>query len=153
MSKAKAPGPLGQIAAGLAAVRADIEAGNFSWSVKLEDVHMNVESALVARIGEVGKKLHTARSRNDQVALDFRLYVRDTVDHLDAQLEELQLALARKAEQHAATVMPGFTHLQVAQPAGAFLDVGFQIVSRVIIFSVAPFLFSQLRFKKSNRFG
>ena len=76
------------IAAGLSAVRADIEAGRFTWSVKLEDVHMNVESALVARVGEVGKKLHTARSRNDQVATDFRLWVRDTIDMLDAAFAE-----------------------------------------------------------------
>ncbi len=101
---------------GLEQVQAEIEAGAFTFSRALEDIHLNVESRLKDIIGPAAGRLHTARSRNDQVALDFRLYVRDTVDHLDAQLKELQLALAGKAEQHAATVMPGFTHLQVAQP-------------------------------------
>ena len=101
---------------GLDQVQAEIEAGTFTFSRALEDIHLNVESRLKDIIGPAAGRLHTARSRNDQVALDFRLYVRDTVDHLDAQLKELQLALAEKAEAHAATVMPGFTHLQVAQP-------------------------------------
>jgi argininosuccinate lyase len=101
---------------GLDQVQAEIEAGTFTFSRALEDIHLNVESRLKDIIGSAAGRLHTARSRNDQVALDFRLYVRDTVDHLDAQLKDLQLALATKAEQHAATVMPGFTHLQVAQP-------------------------------------
>jgi argininosuccinate lyase len=105
-----------EIRKGLDQVQAEIEAGTFTFSRALEDIHLNVESRLKEIIGPAAGRLHTARSRNDQVALDFRLYVRDTVDHLDAQLKELQLALARKAEQHAATVMPGFTHLQVAQP-------------------------------------
>ena len=101
---------------GLDQVQAEIEAGTFTFSRALEDIHLNVESRLKDIIGPAAGRLHTARSRNDQVALDFRLYVRDTVDHLDAQLKDLQLALASKAEQHASTVMPGFTHLQVAQP-------------------------------------
>ncbi len=101
---------------GLDQVQAEIEAGTFTFSRALEDIHLNVESRLKDIIGPAAGRLHTARSRNDQVALDFRLYVRDTVDHLDAQLKALQLALASKAEAHAATVMPGFTHLQVAQP-------------------------------------
>jgi argininosuccinate lyase len=101
---------------GLDQVQAEIEAGTFTFSRALEDIHLNVESRLKDIIGPAAGRLHTARSRNDQVALDFRLYVRDTVDHLDAQLKELQLALASKAEAHATTVMPGFTHLQVAQP-------------------------------------
>ena len=101
---------------GLDQVQAEIEAGTFTFSRALEDIHLNVESRLKDLIGPAAGRLHTARSRNDQVALDFRLYVRDTVDHLDAQLKELQLALASKAEAHATTVMPGFTHLQVAQP-------------------------------------
>ena len=105
-----------EIRKGLDQVQAEIEAGKFTFSRALEDIHLNVESRLKELIGPAAGRLHTARSRNDQVALDFRLYVRDTVDHLDAQLKELQLALATKAEQHAATVMPGFTHLQVAQP-------------------------------------
>jgi argininosuccinate lyase len=101
---------------GLDQVQAEIEAGTFTFSRALEDIHLNVESRLKDIIGPAAGRLHTARSRNDQVALDFRLYVRDTVDHLDVQLKELQLALASKAEAHATTVMPGFTHLQVAQP-------------------------------------
>ncbi|MCA3554438.1 argininosuccinate lyase [Aestuariivirga sp.] len=101
---------------GLDQVQAEIEAGAFTFSRALEDVHLNVESRLKELIGPAAGRLHTARSRNDQVALDFRLYVRDTVDRLDQQLKALQLALAEKAEAHAATVMPGFTHLQVAQP-------------------------------------
>lgn len=105
-----------QIRKGLDQVQAEIEAGTFTFSRALEDIHLNVESRLKELIGAAAGRLHTARSRNDQVAVDFRLYVRDTVDHLDAQLKELQLALAEKAEAQAATVMPGFTHLQVAQP-------------------------------------
>ena len=101
---------------GLDQVQAEIEAGTFTFSRALEDIHLNIESRLKDIIGPAAGRLHTARSRNDQVALDFRLYVRDTVDHLDVQLKDLQLALARKAEQYAETVMPGFTHLQVAQP-------------------------------------
>ncbi len=82
----------------------------------LEDVHMNIESALVERIGEVGKKLHTGRSRNDQVATDLRLYLRDEVDGIVAQLVGLMTVLVDIAEQQAETIMPGFTHLQAAQP-------------------------------------
>ncbi len=105
-----------EICAGLAAIQAEIDAGRFHWSVALEDVHMNIEQALVARIGAVGKKLHTARSRNDQVATDIRLYVRDEIDALCAQLTHLMEALITLAEREAATIMPGFTHLQAAQP-------------------------------------
>ena len=105
-----------EIRKGLDQVQAEIEAGTFTFSRALEDIHLNVESRLKDLIGPAAGRLHTARSRNDQVALDFRLYVRDTVDHLDGQLKALQRALAEKAEVHAATVMPGFTHLQVAQP-------------------------------------
>ena len=98
------------------AVLAEIESGKFAFSRALEDVHMNVESRLKELIGEPAGRLHTARSRNDQVATDFRLYVRDWIDGADAALAALQLALARKAEAHARLVMPGFTHLQPAQP-------------------------------------
>ncbi|MFM8746311.1 MAG: argininosuccinate lyase [Aestuariivirga sp.] len=105
-----------QIRKGLDEVQAEIEAGTFTFSRALEDIHLNIESRLKELIGPAAGRLHTARSRNDQVALDFRLYVRDTIDHLDGQLKDLQLALAGKAEAHAAAVMPGFTHLQVAQP-------------------------------------
>jgi argininosuccinate lyase len=105
-----------EIRKGLDQVQAEIEAGTFTFSRALEDIHLNVESRLKDLIGPAAGRLHTARSRNDQVALDFRLYVRETADHLDGQLKALQRALAEKAEVHAATVMPGFTHLQVAQP-------------------------------------
>jgi argininosuccinate lyase len=104
------------IARGLDQVAAEIDAGTFTFSRALEDIHMNVEARLKEIIGEPAGRLHTARSRNDQVALDFRLWVRDTVDALDAQLADLQRALATQALTHAATVMPGFTHLQSAQP-------------------------------------
>ncbi|MDY6955325.1 MAG: argininosuccinate lyase [Pseudomonadota bacterium] len=105
-----------QIVEGLEAIRAEIEAGRFEWSVALEDVHMNIEARLVARIGEAGKKLHTGRSRNDQVATDIRLYLRDAIDALTAELNRLQTGLLDLAEREADTLMPGFTHLQVAQP-------------------------------------
>ncbi len=101
---------------GLDQVQGEIEAGTFTFSRALEDIHLNVESRLKDLIGPAAGRLHTARSRNDQVALDFRLYVRDTLDHFDAQLKALQMALVEKAEAHASTIMPGFTHLQVAQP-------------------------------------
>ncbi len=101
---------------GLSKIEAEISAGQMVWSRSLEDVHMNVESRLCDLIGTAAGRLHTARSRNDQVALDFRLYIRDRVDGLDAALGRLMLALARKALAHAGTVMPGFTHLQPAQP-------------------------------------
>jgi argininosuccinate lyase len=101
---------------GLAEIKADIEAGNFHWSVELEDVHMNIESALTKRIGLTGKKLHTGRSRNDQVATDIRLYVRDEIDVISGELTRLQTALLALAEREADTIMPGFTHLQTAQP-------------------------------------
>jgi len=104
------------IVAGLEAIRADIERGDFSWSVALEDVHMNVESALVARIGDVGKKLHTGRSRNDQVATDVRLHVRAAIDRITSMLAELMKNTVDLAEREHATILPGFTHLQAAQP-------------------------------------
>lgn len=104
------------IAAGLGAIAADIEAGRFAFDVALEDIHMNIEARLSERIGEAGKRLHTARSRNDQVATDFRLWVRDAIDGLDAQVADAMRALATRAAQHAADPMPGFTHLQTAQP-------------------------------------
>lgn len=105
-----------EIVKGLDQVQAEIDAGTFEFSVALEDVHMNVENRLKTLIGAAAGRLHTARSRNDQVATDFRLYVRDAIDGIDAALERVQQALAEKAEVHAATVMPGFTHLQPAQP-------------------------------------
>ena len=105
-----------EIVKGLDAVLSEIESGGMEFKRALEDVHMNVESRLKELIGAAAGRLHTARSRNDQVATDFRLYVRDRIDALDAALARLQLALLSKAEAHAGTVMPGFTHLQPAQP-------------------------------------
>src|SRR4249919_1063053 len=105
-----------EIAQGLDKIAAEIEAGTFKFARALEDIHLNVESRLAELIGPVAGKLHTARSRNDQVATDLRLYVRDEIDAIDGLLAHLQLALAEKALLHAATVMPGFTHLQPAQP-------------------------------------
>jgi argininosuccinate lyase len=105
-----------EIARGLAKIEAEMEAGTFKFSRALEDIHLNVESRLRELIGPLAGKLHTARSRNDQVATDFKLYVRDEIAAIDAGLAALQLALAEKALEHAGTVMPGFTHLQTAQP-------------------------------------
>jgi argininosuccinate lyase len=105
-----------EIVRGLDQVAAEIEAGRFQFSAALEDIHLNVESRLTEIVGEPGRRLHTARSRNDQVALDFRMYVRDAIDHLVAAVLGLQQVLAGKALAHAATIMPGFTHLQPAQP-------------------------------------
>ena len=104
------------IRAGLNEIGQEIEAGRFDFSEALEDIHMNIEARLSDRIGEAGKRLHTARSRNDQVATDFRLWVRDAIDGLDQQAASLMRALARRASEHAADPMPGFTHLQTAQP-------------------------------------
>ncbi len=104
------------ITKGLDAVLEEIQSGNFKWQRSLEDVHMNVEARLTEIVGPAAGRLHTARSRNDQVATDFRLYIRDTIDLVDQSLAELQRTLATKAEAHASTVMPGFTHLQPAQP-------------------------------------
>ena len=105
-----------QIIEGLNGVKADIEAGRFNWSVSLDDVHMNIEAALTERIGITGKKLHTGRSRNDQVATDIRLYLRDEIDVITEELTRLQNGLLDLAEREADTIMPGFTHLQTAQP-------------------------------------
>jgi argininosuccinate lyase len=101
---------------GLEVIAREIEAGQFAFTEALEDIHMNIEARLTERIGEAGKRLHTARSRNDQVATDFRLWVRDAIDGIDAQLVDLMRALAYRAAEHAADPMPGFTHLQTAQP-------------------------------------
>lgn len=105
-----------KIVSGLESIRADIDAGKFQWSVELEDVHMNIEAALTQRIGDTGKKLHTGRSRNDQVATDIRLYVRAEIDTLCELITQLQRSLCELAQREADTVMPGFTHLQTAQP-------------------------------------
>ncbi|MHA1599569.1 MAG: argininosuccinate lyase [Alphaproteobacteria bacterium] len=104
------------ILSGLDTILREIEAGEFTFDAALEDIHMNVEARLRALIGEAAGRLHTARSRNDQVATDFRLWLRETIDALDGQLRDLQAALIDHAEAHVATVMPGYTHLQPAQP-------------------------------------
>ncbi|WP_264786570.1 argininosuccinate lyase, partial [Gluconobacter cerinus] len=107
---------LAEIRQGLGDIAQEIGEGRFEFSPALEDIHMNIEARLSERIGEAGKRLHTARSRNDQVATDFRLWVRDAIDGLQEQTASLMRALATRALEHHATPMPGFTHLQVAQP-------------------------------------
>jgi argininosuccinate lyase len=101
---------------GLGKIAARIEAGDFPFDDALEDIHMNIEARLTETIGEAGKRLHTGRSRNDQVALDVRLWVRDAIDGLSEQIKDVMRALVARAEEHAGSVMPGFTHLQPAQP-------------------------------------
>lgn len=120
------------IVSGLQDIFNDIEEGNFAWSVGLEDVHMNIEARLTARIGDVGKKLHTGRSRNDQVATDIRLYLRDAIDQIRAELQRFQTALLALAEAEADTIMPGFTHLQTAQPVtfGHHMMAWFEMLKR-----------------------
>ena len=107
---------LNQISDGLEKIKNEITNNKFDWSIDLEDVHMNIESRLTKIIGEAGKKLHTGRSRNDQIATDIRLYLRDQVNTITEQIERLLFALLELAEQEKATIMPGFTHLQTAQP-------------------------------------
>jgi argininosuccinate lyase len=107
---------LGQIIDGLQQIAQEIATGNFPWSIELEDVHMNIEAELTKRIGIVGKKLHTGRSRNDQVATDIRLWLRDQIDSIKPLFSKLQLGMIELAAREADTIMPGFTHLQTAQP-------------------------------------
>jgi len=120
------------IVQGLDEIRAEIEAGEFQWSVALEDVHMNIEARLTDKIGITGKKLHTGRSRNDQVATDIRLWLRDEIDLIDGEMERLMTGLLDQAEREAATIMPGFTHLQTAQPVtfGHHLLAWFEMLKR-----------------------
>jgi len=121
-----------QIITGLEGIRAEIVAGKFAWSISLEDVHMNIEAVLTQRIGITGKKLHTGRSRNDQVATDIRLYLRDEIDTIAKELTRLQQGLLSVAEREADTIMPGFTHLQTAQPVtfGHHLLAWFEMLQR-----------------------
>ncbi|HXJ52329.1 MAG TPA: argininosuccinate lyase [Burkholderiales bacterium] len=107
---------LAAIERGLGRVRREIEAGRFEWSLDAEDVHLNIERRLIALVGDAGKRLHTARSRNDQVATDLRLWLRDEIDQIVKRIVALERALLEQARRHAGLVMPGFTHLQVAQP-------------------------------------
>jgi argininosuccinate lyase len=116
---------------GLNDIAADIEAGEFAFSEALEDIHMNIEARLAERIGDAGRRLHTARSRNDQVATDFRLWVRDAIDGIDGLLAALMRALAERAAEHASTIMPGFTHLQTAQP----VTLGHHLLAYVEMFA------------------
>jgi len=117
---------------GLATIAKEIEQGEFQWSIQQEDVHMNIEARLTDLIGLAGKKLHTGRSRNDQVATDIRLYLRKEIDVIEGQLTRLQTAILNLAEKEADTIMPGFTHLQVAQPVtfGHHLMAWFEMLSR-----------------------
>ena len=101
---------------GMALILSEIESGKFNWSLDLEDVHLNIEKRLTELVGDAGKRLHTGRSRNDQVATDIRLYLRASIDDILGLLKALRLALVQVAEQHTDTILPGFTHLQVAQP-------------------------------------
>ncbi len=110
------PQDLADIQRGMAQILIEIRSGRFTWSIDLEDVHLNIEKRLVELVGDAGKRLHTGRSRNDQVATDIRLWLRTEIDHIIALLNQLRRALAGVALEHAATIMPGFTHLQVAQP-------------------------------------
>jgi len=120
------------IVKGLREIEAEIDAGTFEWKTSLEDVHMNIEARLIERIGDAGKKLHTGRSRNDQVATDMRLYLRDGIDETLAAIRRLQSALLDVAEREADTILPGFTHLQVAQPVtfGHHLLAWFEMLAR-----------------------
>ncbi len=121
-----------QIVAGLNTILSEVQRGVFKWSVALEDVHMNIESRLTTLVGDVGKKLHTARSRNDQVATDIRLFLRDEIDALLAIESDLLTAIVDLSERHADTLMPGFTHLQTAQPVtfGHHLMAWFEMLLR-----------------------
>jgi argininosuccinate lyase len=107
---------MNDIKRGLTQIQNEILSGAFVWSVDMEDVHLNIEKRLTALVGDAGKRLHTGRSRNDQVATDIRLYLRQAIDDLLGLIKTLQSALLDLAEQHTNTIMPGFTHLQVAQP-------------------------------------
>ncbi len=120
------------ILAGLDQVEQEIERGEFEWSVAREDVHMNIEARLTEIVGDAGKRLHTGRSRNDQVATDIRLYLREQIDFAISEIRRLQQGMLQLAEQHADTIMPGFTHLQVAQPVtfGHHLLAWFEMMQR-----------------------
>ena len=123
---------LADIERGMATILADIRAGKFVWSIDQEDVHLNIEKRLTELVGDAGKRLHTGRSRNDQVATDIRLYLRDGIDHIALAIRALQRSIIGLAETHAATLMPGFTHLQVAQPVtfGHHLMAYFEMLER-----------------------
>ena len=115
------------IHSGLSQIESEIEAGTFTFDATLEDIHMNIETRLSELIGDAARRLHTARSRNDQVATDLRLWLRDRLDDIDTALSHLQSALITQADAHADTLMPGFTHLQTAQP----VTFGFHLMAYV----------------------
>ncbi len=123
---------LADIRRGLGEILADFEAGNFVWNLDDEDIHFNIERALTKKVGDAGKRLHTGRSRNDQVATDVRLWLRDAIDRIQALLRAAQVALLDLAERHTDTVMPGFTHLQAAQPVtfGHHMMAWFEMLGR-----------------------
>ncbi len=125
---------LDDIVQGLATITKEIESGNFNWSIKQEDIHMNIEARLTDLIGVTGKKLHTGRSRNDQVATDIRLYLRDEIDNILPAMQRLQDGILYLAEKEYATIMPGFTHLQIAQPVtfGHHMMAWFEMIKRDI---------------------
>ncbi len=131
---------------GMAQIRAEIEAGTFAWSIDLEDVHLNIERRLTELVGEPGKRLHTARSRNDQVATDLRLWLRASIDDTLRLLASLQRALLDLAEANAETILPGFTHLQVAQP----ITFGHHLLAYVEMFARDAERFGEVR-ARTNR--
>ena len=122
---------LASITRGLAQIQTEIDAGEFNWQLDLEDVHLNIEARLTQLVGDAGKRLHTGRSRNDQVATDIRLWLRDEIDQLSELLAELQRSLLSVAKRHVYVIMPGFTHLQVAQP----VSFGHHMLAYVEMFS------------------
>ncbi|PRD66279.1 argininosuccinate lyase [Malikia granosa] len=131
---------------GMAQIRAEIESGAFEWKLDLEDVHLNIEARLTQLVGDAGKRLHTGRSRNDQVATDVRLWLRDEIDIIGGLLNELQLALVEIAQQNVDVILPGFTHLQVAQP----VSFGHHLLAYVEMFSRDAERFSDVR-RRTNR--
>ena len=137
---------LAAIQRGLAQVGQEIEGGTFDWRLDLEDVHLNIEARLTALVGDAGKRLHTGRSRNDQVATDVRLWLRDEIDAIGALLAQLQRALVEVADAQAETIMPGFTHLQVAQP----VSFGHHLLAYVEMFARDAERFADVR-RRTNR--
>jgi argininosuccinate lyase len=131
---------------GLAQIANDIEAGRFDWKLELEDVHLNIEARLTQLVGDAGKRLHTARSRNDQVATDVRLWLRDEIDALGSLLVDLQRILVEVAANHADTIMPGFTHLQVAQP----VSFGHHLLAYVEMFARDAQRFGEVRVRTNQ---
>ena len=137
---------LADIRRGMAQITAEIEAGSFEWKLALEDVHLNIEARLTQLVGNAGKRLHTGRSRNDQVATDVRLWLRDEIDGLSTLLVELQRALVEMADKNAEVILPGFTHLQVAQP----VSFGHHLLAYVEMFARDAERFADVR-RRTNR--